>query len=145
MAPLRTGKLETKENAPLRVWSLARVGVSPPPLQAFLCSQQPTQLNLTQTPCGEGSGEFIHWTVVVSIIIDLPISGQGGKLGLRGWTRKSGKFKRIREVQGFVRMCVGLGQEGIQSSWRGAGSSLDTSSWRQAGGAGWAGSWAKSL
>lgn len=101
-----------------------------------MCSQQPPQLNLTQTPCREGSGEFIHWTVVVSIIIDLPISCQGGKLELRGWTRKSGKFKRIREVQGFVRMCFGLGQEGIQSSWRGAGSSLDTSSWRQARGLG---------
>lgn len=53
---------------------------------------------------------------------------------LMGRRRKSGKFKRIREVQEFVKICLGLGQEGIQRSWRGAGSSLDTSSWRQAGG-----------
>lgn len=30
--PLKTGKLETKENARVRVWGLASAGVSPPPL-----------------------------------------------------------------------------------------------------------------
>lgn len=42
----------------------------------------------------------------VSIIIDLPTSCPGGKLELRGRTGRSGKSKRIREVQGFVRVCL---------------------------------------
>ena len=136
-------KLETKENAPLSV-GLGKGWRQPTPswnLRA-VCN---LDSNLRQKPCSEAPGESNHWKVVMSIILDLPTSCQGGKLELRGRTRKSGKFKRIREVQGFTRICFSLGnKEGTWSSWRGAGSGLDTSHWRQAR-AGWAGSRAKGL
>lgn len=96
-------------------------------------------------PYREGAGESkIHWKVVVSIILDLPISCQGGNLELRNRTQE---FWKILKEQGSPRICEDLSlalakkgsrvpEEGQKVAWTAV--TGDKPGW-------WAGSQAKSF